>query len=302
MNNRSRARSGLFFIGICALNYVATTGSEPIVTWARLNKDLLQELMQLPSKGRGQEGLSWPQLKGLKTSHLIQRLEPSIWLEIVKQKDAGIAQLVAYHCISEHTPQFSAVAALSVAIANPQVLLAADAAGPQGYLKGLKETRENLDGFSLVLCEGFDASQRAKFAFAIGEVREEFLEKWIQERQALPILPTNESHVVERLLASRRTLSPEIKTTLNRKLQVYSTLNGFPRLVFIRHATLDDASVLKYVKSALYDEEIHDGEFSLAIIPHHTLVREHLADFEDVTGEIPRRRLGRMREQLMRRK
>jgi hypothetical protein len=302
MYNGIRSPFVLFLIVFGAFNYVAASGSEPMVAWAKLNEDLLQELMQLPGQRSVQERLAWPQLKRLTTSRLLEKLEPSVWPEIVKQKDAGIAQLVAYHCISERTPQFSAVAALSIAITNPQVFLAAEVVGPQGYLKELKVTRENLDGFSLVLCQGFDASQRVNYAFAIGEVSEEFLENWIQERQSLPILPTNESHVVERLLASRRTFSPEIKMTLDRKLQVYSSLNGFPRLVFIRHATLDSASALKYVKIALSDEGIHDGEFSLAIIPHHALIREHFADFEEVGGEIAKRRLGRLREQVLRKK
>jgi hypothetical protein len=274
------------------------TADDFIVSWKQLNKDLIADINGGPGEVSKQTLFSWEYLKRFKTSQRIEKLAPSLWLEMAKQPDGGPAQLVAYYCIAAHSPQYTTDAALAIAMSSPSIILDTKGFGPAAHLRDLESTPANMLSFSAILCAQYNLSQRINLSVLLGDIREEFLEDWCKKRHLLAVSATNESQVVDRLLASKRQLPKDLRSLLLQKAKEYSQVPGSARVVYLRHSDPKPQDLIALAKLMLVDEDIHDVECVLGILHHADYFRRHLSELSEVEGEVASRRLSRLRKEF----
>jgi hypothetical protein len=284
----------LLWAGSCC----TVMGGEYFSSWKQLEQDLFAEIKARPGDVRKDVYLSWEYLKGFKTAQRIERLEPGVWLELAKQSDTGLLQLVAYHCIVTHAPQHTTDAALAIAMSSPTIIRHTEGSGPGEHLRNLESSEENLLSFSVIMCTKYDMSQRINFVVTIGHIREAFLVDWSKGRHALPILASNEAQVVGHLLSPKRQLPNDVRVLLRQKLKGYAPVPGIARVMFLAHAAPNERELLELTKMALTDPDLLDPELILALRPHYDSIRNHLEELSKVEGEVAKRRLSRLRKEL----
>lgn len=145
----------------------------------------------------------------------------------------------------------------------------------------------------------FSSEDRIHVGFAISELPDAFLEEWIRQEEHVLVPPSNEAIVANKLLLRHRSRPAEIRDLLERRLNDYAKIPGFPRVVYLLYSHDGDALLVPALKLTLVDESISDAEFAIGCMAQRELVRRVGSELVGIAGKTAERRIAVLRQRIL---
>lgn len=271
--------------------------TDAIATVSDLERQLAEEMKGETSRKTTFDVFSWADLKTLSVTKRIESAGLPLWRELIHQGHPSL-KLIAYHCIDEHSKRFRTEAALSFVFLTDTTSQIVERTEPGRYVRSLKVSQDSLDAFSMTMNREFSKDQRLWIGFAVSELSDGFLMAWIRHDKPVLVPLTNEAIVANRLLTHNTSRSESDRNELEKRLRVYASVPGFPRVVYLIHSS-DSESTAPALKSTFIDNSVSDLEFEVAFTPHAQLVRTLVPELAAVKGDTAERRLTQLRRRLL---